>query len=143
MDFFNSKECEWADMQVLIAGAPVTKIRGIRYKAKKDKEELYAAGDQPVAIQSGNRSYEGEISLLKGALDDINTAAVAALGQDVLDLEFDIVITYKAKSNRALKTDLLVGVQVKEFEQGWEQGAKHMEIKLPIIFLRLNPIVTI
>lgn len=141
MDFFNSKECEWADMEVLLAGAPVTKIRGLKYKAKKDKEELYAEGDQPIAIQSGNRSYEGEIKVLKGALDDMNTAAVAAGGQDILDMEFDIVVTYKPKSNRALKQDILVGVQVKEFEHGWEQGAKHMDISLPIIFLRLNPVV--
>lgn len=141
MDFFNSKECEWADMEVLLAGAPVTKIRGLKYKAKKDKEALYAEGDQPIAIQSGNRSYEGEIKILKGALDDMNLAARAALGQDVLDLEFDIVVTYKPRSNRSLKQDVLVGVQVKEFEKGWQQGAKHMEITLPIIFLRLNPTI--
>jgi len=141
MDFFNSKECEWADMEVMLAGAPVTKIRGLKYKAKKDKEELYAEGDQPIAIQNGNRSYEGEIKVLKGALDDMNTASVAANGQDILDMEFDIVVTYKAKANRALKQDILVGVQVKEFEQGWQQGSKHMEVTLPIIFLRLNPVI--
>jgi len=71
MDFFNSKECEWADMEVLLGGAIVTKIRSIKYKASKDKESLYAAGDQPIAIQSGNRSYEGEIKILKGCLDDL------------------------------------------------------------------------
>ena len=140
MDFFNSKECEWADMEVFVAGAPLTKIRSLKYKAAKDKESLYAAGDQPIAIQSGNRSYEGEIKILKGALDDMNTASVAAGGQDILDLEFDIVVTYKPKANRALKQDILVGVQVKEFEQSWEQGAKHMEVALPVLFLRLNPV---
>jgi hypothetical protein len=141
MDFFNSKECEWADMEVMLAGAPVTKIRSLKYKAKKDKEELYAEGDQPIAIQGGNRSYEGEIKVLKGALDDMNVASVAANGQDILDMEFDIVVTYKAKANRALRQDILVGVQVKEFEQSWQQGAKHMEVTLPIIFLRLNPVI--
>lgn len=140
MDFFNSKECEWADMEVLVSGTPVTKIRSLKYKASKDKEALFAEGDQPIAIQSGNRTYDGEIKILKGALDDMNNAATKAGGQDILDLEFDVVVTYKAKSNRALKTDLLVGVQVKDFEQGWEQGAKHMEVTLPIIFLRLNPV---
>lgn len=140
MDFFNSKECEWADMEVTLAGAPVTKIRGIKYKATKDKEHLYAEGDQPIAIQSGNRAYEGEIKILKGALDDLNTAAISAGVQDVLDLEFDVTVTYKKKGNRLLRTDILVGVQVKEFEQGWDQGAKSMEITLPVIFLRLNPV---
>jgi len=140
MDFFNSKECEWADMEVLLAGAVVTKIRGIKYKATKDKEALYAEGDQPIAIQSGNRGYEGSIKILKGCLDDLHATALSAGVQDVLDIEFDVIVTYKQKSNRNLKQDLLVGVQVKEFEQGWDQGAKHMEITLPIIFLRLNPL---
>ncbi|MBS1689506.1 MAG: hypothetical protein JSS96_12335 [Bacteroidetes bacterium] len=139
MDFFNSKECEWADMEVTLAGAPVTKIRGIKYKAAKDKEALYAEGDQPLAIQSGNRSYEGQIKILKGSLDDLHTAALSVGVQDVLDLEFDVVVTYKPKGNRLIQQDVLVGVQVKEFELGWDQGAKHMEITLPIIFLRLNP----
>lgn len=139
MEFFNSKECEWADMEVLLAGAPVTKIRGIKYKAAKDKEALYAEGDQPLAIQSGNRSYEGQIKILKGSLDDLHVAALAVGVQDVLDLEFDVIVTYKPKGNRLIQQDILVGVQVKEFELGWDQGAKHMEITLPIIFLRLNP----
>jgi len=140
MEFFNSKECEWADMEVLLAGARVTKLRGIKYKAAKDKEQLYGEGDQPIAIQSGNRTYDGSIKILKGCLDDLHVAALAAGAQDVLDLEFDIIVTYKPKGNRLIQADRLVGVQVKDFELGWDQGAKHMEITLPIIFLRLNPI---
>jgi hypothetical protein len=139
MDFFNSKECEWADFEVMLAAAKVTKIRGLKYKAKKDKEPLYAEGDQPFAIQSGNRDYEGEIKILKGALDDMQAAAIAAGATDVLDLEFDIVATYLPKSNRPLKQDVLAGVQIKEYEQGWDQGSKFMEITLPITFLRLVP----
>lgn len=135
--FFDTKECEWSDTTVNIAGANLTKARGIAYKATKDKELLHAAGDEPVSIQAGNRGYSGTIKLLKGALDDMNRAAKLAGGADVLDLEFDIVITYKAKGSRTLQTDTLVGVQVQEFEKGWDQGAKFMEISLPIIFVKL------
>jgi len=139
MDFFNSKECEWADMEVTLAGAVVTKIRGIKYKPTVNREHLYASGNQPIAIQSGNRGYEVEIKILKGCLDDLNTAAVAAGVQDLLDLEFDVTVTYKKKGNRLLRTDVIVGVQVKEFEYGWEQGATSMEITLPCLALRINP----
>jgi hypothetical protein len=135
--FFNSKECQWADMTILFAGAPITKIRGIKYKASKEKEPLHAAGDEPISIQSGNRTYEGEIKVLKGAIDDMNRAAIAAGGDDALDMVFDIVITYKAKGTRALQTDTCVGVEIKEFEKGWDQGAKYMDITLPIVFLKL------
>ena len=137
LSFFDSKDCEWADMTVMFAGAALTKIRGLRYKAAKDKQLLHAAGDEPISIQSGNRTYEGHIKVLKGAIDDMNLAAKAAGGDDILDMNFDIVITYKPKGTRPLQTDLLVGVEVKDFEKGWEQGAKNMDVTLPIIFLKL------
>ncbi len=124
-------------MTVVVAGAPLTKIRGIRYKASKEKQLLHAAGDEPVSIQSGNRSYEGHIRVLKGALDDLNRAAQAAGGDDILDMQFDIVVAYKARGARMLQTDTLVGVEVKDFEVGWDQGAKNMDITLPIVFLKL------
>jgi hypothetical protein len=135
--FFDSKDCEWADMTVMIAGATITKIRGVKYKAHKDKQLLHAAGDEPISIQAGNRTYEGQIKVLKGALDDMNRAAIAAGGDDVLDLQFDVVVTYKAKGTRALQTDTLIGVEIKEFEKGWEQGAKSMDVTLPIVFMKL------
>jgi hypothetical protein len=137
ISFFDSKDCEWADMTVLFAGAPLTKIRGIKYKAAKEKQLLHAAGDEPISIQSGNRTYEGEIKVLKGAIDDMNRAAISAGGDDVLDMQFDIVITYKAKGTRALQTDTLVSVEIKDFEKGWDQGAKNMDVTLPIVFMKL------
>ncbi len=135
--FFDSKDCEWSDMTVMVAGATLTKIRGLKYKASKEKKLLHAAGDEPISIQSGNRTYEGQIKVLKGALDDMNRASLAAGGDDILDLQFDIVITYKPKGARILQTDVLVGVEVKDFEKGWEQGATSMDITLPIVFMRL------
>lgn len=137
ISFFDSKDCEWADMTVVFAGSPLTKIRGLKYKAGKDKQLLHAAGDEPISIQSGNRTYEGQIKVLKGALDDMNRAAVAAGGEDVLDMQFDIVVTYKPQGMRPLQTDTLVSAEIKDFEKGWEQGAKQMEITLPIVFMRL------
>ena len=124
-------------MTVMFAGSPLTKIRGVKYKAAKDKQLLHAAGDEPISIQSGNRTYEGQIKVLKGAIDDMNRAAIAAGGEDILDIQFDIVITYKPQGTRALQTDTLVSVEVKDFEKGWEQGAKNMDVTLPILFMRL------
>lgn len=125
-------------MEVWFAGARLTKIRGLKYKAGKEKELLYAEGDEPISIQSGNKVYSGEIKVLKGAIDDMNRAAQSAGGRDINDLEFDIVVNYKPRLNRALQTDILVAVQITEFEKGWDQGAKNMDITLPILFLRLQ-----
>ncbi len=137
ISFFDSKDCEWADMTVMFAGSPLTKIRGVKYKAAKEKQLLHAAGDEPISIQSGNRTYEGQIKVLKGALDDMNRAAINAGGEDILDMQFDIVITYKAKGTRLLQTDTMVSVEIKGFEKGWDQGAKNMDVTLPIVFMRL------
>lgn len=124
-------------MTVTFAGVTLTKIRGLKYSSSKEKELLYAQGDMPISIQSGNRGYEGEIKVLKGALDDMNRTALTAGGKDVLDMEFDIVVVYAAKGTRALQTDVLVRCQVKSFDKSWEQGAKMMEITLPILFLNV------
>ena len=136
--FFDSKDCEWSDMTIMFAGASLTKVRGLKYKTAKEKQLLHAAGDQPISIQSGNRTNEGEIKVLKGAIDDMNRAAQAAGGQDILDMQFDIVVTYKAQGTRLLQTDVLKNVEVTAFEKGWDQGAKNMDISLPIVFLSLT-----
>ncbi len=135
--FFDSKDCEWADMTVMFAGAPLTKIRGLKYKASKEKQLLHGAGDEPISIQSGNRTNDGQIKVLKGALDDMNRAAIAAGGEDILDMQFDIIVTYKPQGTRLLQTDTLKGVEITNFEKGWDQGAKSMDITLPIVFLKL------
>ena len=67
----------------------------------------------------------------------MNRAAIGAGGEDILDMQFDIVITYKPQGGRQLQTDTLVNVEIKEFEKGWDQGAKNMDVNLPIVFMRL------
>lgn len=135
--FFDTKEVEWSDTEVRIAGSRLTKLRGIKYGVKTEKTHLHAEGERPRGIQTGNKTYQGEIKLLVGALDDMHRATLAAGGDDVTDLEFEVVITYKARGNRALKTVTLVGCQITEASEGWDQGAKEMEVTLPILFLDL------
>ncbi len=140
IQFFDSKEAEWADMEVFIAGARVAKIRGMRFKPAQDQEPLHAAGNKPISIQSGNITYEGEIKLLKGAVDAMDKAALAAGGDSILDLEFDIVITFRPAGSRKLSTHTCVGVRVKEYERGFDQGAKFMEVTLPFSCLRIKTV---
>ncbi len=136
--FFDSKECEWADMSFFIGGAPVAKIQSVRYKRTKEKKALHGAGNKAISIQSGNETIEGSVGLLKGALDDLNAAAQAAGGESVLDVSVDAVITYKPAPGRPLKTDTIVGLEFTEYEKSWEQGADHMMINTPFVALDLN-----
>lgn len=137
MDFFDSDECTWTDMTVLIGGSVVTKIRRVRYKRSQETMHLFAGGKKAIGIQTGNETNEGEIGVLKGALDDMNRAAKIAGGRSILDVPFDVVTTYAPKGSRKLQTDVLVGVRITEYEKGWEQGAMNMDVNMPMKFLDL------
>ena len=66
----------------------------------------------------------------------MNAAAVSAGGKDLLDIQTDIVVTYKPAGTRPVQTDTLVGVEITEFQKGMEQGAKSMPVSLPFVYLK-------
>lgn len=129
---FNSKEYEWADVSVVMAGRSVTGIRGIEYSSSQEKEALYAKGNKPHGIQRGNKSYSGTITLLQSELEALSEAA----GSDALDATFNVVVCYgNPMKGDTIKTDLLAGVEITEIPKGLKQGDKFMEIALPVIML--------
>ena len=65
MGKFNSKEYAWIDVNVVMLGKPVTGLRGIEYKSKRQKEALYATGKKARGIQLGKKEYEGTITVLQ------------------------------------------------------------------------------
>lgn len=128
----NTREYEWSDVTVVMAGRDVTGIRGISYNPSQEKEALYAKGNKPHGIQRGNKSYEGSIRLLQSELDALNAAA----GGDALDVSFDIVVSYGNPSKGdIIKTDLLKGVEITSMPKGLNQNDKFMEIELPLVML--------
>lgn len=133
--YFNTKECEWADVNLFINGQKVVGLRSLSYGVNPNKESVYAAGKKPFSIQSGNHEYTGEVKILKNDFDRINAGARASGFDDLNDLEFMLVVTYASKGSRELKTDTLYGCQFNGYTKAIEQGAKYMEITLPILFL--------
>lgn len=129
---FNSKEYEWADVSAIIAGRPVTGLRGVEYSSSQEKEALYAKGNKPHGIQRGNKSYSGTITLLQSELEALEEAA----GGDALDARFNVIVAYgNPTEGDVLKTDLLVGVEITEIPKGMKQGDKFMEVALPVVML--------
>lgn len=129
---FNSREYEWSDITVVVAGRPVTGFRAVDYSSKQEKEALYAKGNKPHGIQRGNKSYEGSITLLQSEYEALRQAC----GGDVLGASFDLVVAYgNASKGDAIVTDILVGAEVTEDNTEWKQGDKFQEKKLPFIFL--------
>ena len=137
---FDSKECEWNDLELYIDGAKIAKFQGLKYSTAQEKEALHAGGNEPFSIQRGNKAYEGEVTLLKGVVDILNAAAKTAGANDILDVAVTIVANYRAKGSRQVQTDTLIGVEFTKYEKGMEQGAKSMPITLPIMFLGLTSV---
>ncbi len=130
---FNSREYQWSDVRALVGGRLLTRLRGVRYKVSKEKELLYGTGDEPVSIQSGNKAYEGELTMLRSEYETL----AAAGGGTVLDMQVDIVVSYgNPTAGDVMVTDKLLGCQFTEEEDSMSQGDKNEEITLPFIFLR-------
>ena len=128
----NTREYEWSDVSVVIAGRPVTGLRGVKYSAKQEKELLHAKGNKPHSIQRGNKTYNGEVTLLQSEYEALRQAA----GGDLLDASMDIIAAYGNPSRGdAVTTDCLVGVEFTEDNTEWKQGDKFQEKTLPFLCL--------
>lgn len=140
MSTFNSKEYAYCDMNVTVLGRVITGLRGMEYTAKKAKEALYGAGVNPKSIQHGRREYEGTLTVLQSELEALNRAAKEAGYTDVLDLEFDIVVTYLSEG--ILTTDIVRCASITEFQKGLKEGDLNSEHSLSFIALKIDVNVT-
>lgn len=135
MDTFNSKEYEWADLTIVMAGRIVTGARSMKYSKKQEKEALYAKGNKPHSIQRGNKSYDGTVGLLQSELEAVELAA----GGDLLDASMNIIVSYGNPSKGdVIHTDLIEGLEFTEVPKGMAQGDKFAEIELPFIALNIE-----
>ena len=128
----NTREYEWSDVNVVLAGRLVTGLRGVKYGAKQEKEHLHAKGNKPHSIQRGNKTYAGEITLLQSEYEALRKAS----GGDILDASMDIVAAYgDPTAGDVITTDMLIGVEFTEDNTEWKQGDKFQEKTLPFIYL--------
>lgn len=131
---FNSKQYAWANIQVVLFGRVVIGIRAVKYKASQEKEAVYGAGSKPLGIQAGNKSYEGELTLLQNELEAIQRAA--GVGNEITDIPaFDIMVSYVDSSSGVIVNDVVKFAEFTEVEKGMSQNDKFMEITLPFIAL--------
>ena len=132
---FNSREYEWSDIMVALAGRVVTGLRGVKYSMKQEKELLYGKGNKPLAIQHGNVDYSGEVTITQTEYEALKVAC----GGNVLAANFDIVVCYGDPSKGLPNiTDTLLNCEITEDNTEWTQGDKFQEKTLPIIFLDIK-----
>lgn len=125
---FNSREYAWADITIIAGGTDITGIRAIKAKQKQELEEVYGKGREPKSIQTGNRSYEGEVEMLQSDFNAIEDAA----GGNVLNVNIDILVCYGNPANGdVIRTKKISGVRFSETENAAKQGDKFMPVTLP------------
>ncbi|CAL2108183.1 conserved hypothetical protein [Tenacibaculum sp. 190524A02b] len=132
---FDSREHPWSNLEVAIDGSIITRIRGIKFSVKKEKELLQAKGENPHEIVSGNKTYEGEVTLLGSQLDKLQE--LLEPDQDLTDAPpFDIVVSLSPKrAGQKMVNFTLQQVEWLEDVREFKQGDKFQEYTIPILFL--------
>lgn len=135
-----TSEFAWSHTTLTILGAKMVGINGWSFNKKFDKEVLYGAGDEPIDIQSGNKSYDLNVDLKKYEVDKLNDAALAAGFEDITEVPHEaIVITTSFKKTDADKTRTIIatGVSFTSLPQSMSQGDKEMKVSLPAIAMKI------
>jgi hypothetical protein len=132
---FDSRQYEWADLTLILGGRDLTGIRAVKYTEKIEREAVYAKGRNPHSIQSGNISYEGEITMLQSEYE----ALVKAGKGSVLSLSLDGLFGYGNPSNGDnIITNRASGIRFTEAAREMKQGDKFEEITLPFICINIK-----
>ena len=132
---FNSKQYAWSNLEVVALGRKIIGLRGLEYKTNREKEPVYGAGDKPMGIQHGNKSYSGTLTLLQSEMEALARFAKDGGHEDITDVEFDIVAAYVPKGGGPIVTDVVKFASITEIPKGLKQNDKFQEIALPFIAL--------
>jgi hypothetical protein len=127
----SNKEYSWRNFNVFYLGRIITGIRGLEYKEDVEKEPIYGAGSKPYAIQWGNYSIDGTLTLLQSELEALITFAKANGFGSITEIEFDIVATYAADGK--IVKDTIKNVSITSVPKAMKQNDKMMEVALPFI----------
>lgn len=128
----NTREFEWSDISLVVAGRDIKGFRGVKYSEKQEKEALYAKGNKAHCIQSGNIAYQGELTLTQSEYETLRLA----MGGSILSGSLSMVVAYGNPSKGdVMVTDALSGCEFTEDATEWKQGDKFQEKSLPFVFL--------
>lgn len=143
---FSTKTAQfaWKHLSVIIDGRPMLELTDIEYKPSKSIEEIYGAGDNPQFLGEGNKTFDGSIEMLQSGYEAMVEEAKKRGGDDVTDLEVDIIASYVPlgtdAATIAMKTvvDRIVGVKFTSGGKKFSQGNTHTKVALPFKALRIE-----
>ena len=130
MPLKNGQEFSYMHLNFSFLGnMDVKGVKSISYKEKRESENLYGAGGEPVAIGYGNKEYEGEIELMR---KDIIAIRDAAGKRSLLDIApFDLIISF-ANGVDPVRTVTLRNVRFLEDGLEGATGDKELPLTIPL-----------
>lgn len=140
---FSTKDTAWSNVTLTLLGRKITGLRGFEVKKSVEKEHVYASGNEPVDINTGNKKYEGNIRLLKYEVDQLNQAALIAGFADILEVPHTLItctIDFKKSLSDATQIIVVPGLAFTELSVTMEQNAKMTEVTLPFLAMRIQHI---
>ena len=138
---YDTSECSWSHTSIKLLGRTLTGLRGFSFKKGIEKEHLYAAGSNPIDIQSGNIKPEGSLKMLKHEYDMLQDAAQKAGYNDILEVPHSLIsitCAFKKKPTDTIRVMEAQGVGFTEWDVAQEQNAKMAEVSLPFLAIKVN-----
>lgn len=133
MATFSSNEFGWNDISVSFGGRTLMTCTGISYKDKVESELIYGKGGDPIGVQDGNRSLEGNLKCHQSEFDRI----VASGDKGVKALK-NLTIQWAFEKDGRISTRVFNNVRITEIGEDYKQGDKTAEVEFPFIFTSIN-----
>lgn len=127
----NGVEHSWASIMLTIAGVPVVGVTAIEYGDEQEMENIYGVGVEPVARGYGNIKAEGNITLLRSAIEGLRAASPTGRLQDIAP--FPIIVSWIPVNGQKMKNDVLKNCQFMEDKVAMKQGDTKNEQTLNLI----------
>lgn len=136
---FSTRECAYHQTSIKILTRTIVGLRGFEFGKTIEKEYLRGAGNEPIDIQTGDKSYPGNLKLLKYEVDMLNDAARTAGYEDILEVPHEAVVitcVYKKNATDKARTITATGVAFTDMKSAMDQGAKMTEVTLPFLAMK-------
>ncbi|MDR1199055.1 MAG: hypothetical protein LBK94_08625 [Prevotellaceae bacterium] len=132
LPLINGVEPSWANLVIAIAGVVETGITKIDYGDEQTIEDIYGAGQRPVARGYGNIASKCAITLLRSSVEAIRAASLTGRLQDIDP--FNITVSFvPAGGNGTIVTHKIRNCQFTTDTLAASQGETKNETEFTLI----------
>lgn len=127
----NGQSYSWQTLKVNILGIVVTGISKIDYDEKQEVEDIFGAGNRPVARGYGNIATEGSITLHMNEIEALQAVSPDPSGSIIFIPEFDIVAAFLPVGGKVV-THTLKNCRFTANGRKIGQNDKNIEYEIPL-----------